>query len=301
MARFVNIATIHFQVSELGNDPQQTALNQFRDAEARLDGTGVDLVVTCEGMESVGQTMAQAERVEQPGPMFNAYRSFAVRNRCTIAGSIKLSEAGKVYNALVFIGPDGTLLGDYRKVFPTAGELKSGISPGLGAQVVETPAGRLGGAICFDLNFDELRDSYRQLRPDVLCFSSMFHGGHLQRNWAFQCRCHFAAACKDNTSDILDPLGRILNSANFYGRIAWARVNLDRFFMHQDGNNVKFPDIRRKYGTRILVDAAPDLGTAILYSLDPELTASAVAQEFGLIGIDEYFAASRQAIGRAAN
>ena len=298
MARFINIATIHFQVSEQGNDPQQMALAQFREAESRLDGTGADLVVTCEGMESIGQTVKQAESAQRPGPMFNAYRDFAMRNRCTIAGSIKLEDGGKVYNALVFIGPDGKLLGDYRKAFPTQGELDKGLSAGGGANVVDTPAGRLGGVICFDLNFDELRDSYQKLRPDVLCFSSMFHGGHLQQNWAYQCRGYFAAACKDNTSDILDPLGRILNSANFYGRIAWARVNLDRFFMHQDKNIAKFPDIRRKYGRKILIDAAPDLGVAVLYSLTDEISAPEIAREFGLVGFDDYLAVSRRNLGR---
>jgi predicted amidohydrolase len=298
MARFINIAAIHFQVSEQGNDPQHTALAQFKEAESRLDGTGVDLVVTCEGMESVGQTMAQAESAKKPGPMFNAYRDFAMRNKCTIAGSIKLEDGGKIYNALVFIGPDGELLGDYRKAFPTKGELDKGLSAGSGANVVETPAGRLGGVICFDLNFDELRDAYQKLRPDVLCFSSMFHGGHLQQNWAYQCRCYFAAACKDNTSDILDPHGRILNSTNFYGRIAWARVNLDRFCMHQDGNNVKFPEIRRKYGSKVLIDAAPDLGTAVMYSLTDEISAAEMAMESGLVSFDDYLAASRRNPGR---
>lgn len=294
MARFINIATIHFQVSEQGNDPQYTALAQFKEAESRLDGTGIDLVVTCEGMESVGQTIAQAESAKNPGPMFNAYRDFAMRNKCTIAGSIKLEDGGKVYNALAFIGPDGEFLGDYRKTFPTIGELDQGISAGNGANVVETPAGRLGGVICFDLNFDELRDEYQKLRPDVLCFSSMFHGAHLQQNWAYQCRCYFAAACKDNTSDILDPHGRILNSANFYGRIAWARVNLDRFYMHLDSNCAKFAEIRRKYGSKVLIDTAPDLGTAVLYSLSDAISSAEIAKEFGLVYLDDYLTVSRQ-------
>lgn len=294
MANYINIATIHFQVSEQGSDDQQAALRQFREAEARLDGTGVDLVVTCEGMESIGQTVEQAENADHPGPMLNAYRDFAMRNRCTIAGSVKLEEHGKVYNALVFIGSRGDILGAYRKTFPTQGELKEGISAGTGANVVDTPAGRLGGVICFDLNFDELRDEYRRLRPDVLCFSSMFHGGHLQQNWAYQCRSYFAAACKDSTSDILDPHGRILNSTNFYNRIAWARANLDRFYMHQDGNDAKFPDIRRKYGNNVLIDTAPDLGTAVMYSLSLEISALEIAEEFGLLDFDDYLVSSRQ-------
>ncbi len=298
MARFINIAAIHFQIPEHGNDDQRKVLEQFHEAGSMLDGTGVDLVVTCEGMEAIAQTMKQAESAKRPGPMFNAYRDFAMRNRCTIAGSIKLEDGGKIYNALAFIGPDGEFLGDYRKTFLTQGELERGHAAGNGSTIVDTPAGRLGGVICFDLNFDELQDAYQKLRPDVLCFSSMFHGGHLQSNWAYQCRCYFASACKDNTSDILDPHGRILNSTNFYNRIAWARVNLDRFYMHQDGNNVKFPDIRRKYRNKVLIDTASDLGTAVMYSLTDEISAPEIAREFGLVGFDDYLAVSRRNLGR---
>ena len=300
MARYINIATIHFQVSERGDQGREEALRQLGEAEEKLAGSGVDLVVTCEGMESIGQTMQEAASAAQPGPLGQAYRDFARRNGCTVAGSLKLAEQGKVYNALVFLGPGGEWLGDYRKAYPTAGELAQGISPGDGARVVTTPAGRLGGAICFDLNFDELWNAYRQLRPDVLCFSSMFHGGHMQQNWAYQCRSYFAGACKDNTSDILDPLGRVLNSTNYYNRIAWARVNLDRFVMHQDRNNTRFAQIRRKYGNAILIDVAPDLGTAILYSLSTDFSAQDVAREFALVDIDTYFAESRQALGRGS-
>lgn len=296
MARFVDIATVHFQVSERGKDPREIALKQFREAEALLDGTKIDLVVTCEGMESVGQTMEEAEHPSKPGPFLEAYQGFARRNRATVAGSIKLRENGKVYNAIIFVGPNGEVIGDYRKSFPTSGELESGIAVGPGAKVVDTPAGRLGGVICFDLNFDDLRDRYRALKPDILCFSSMFHGGHLQKNWAYQCRAFFAGACKDNTSDILDPLGKVLHSTNFYGRIARARVNLDRFFMHLDHNLPKFPDLRRKYQDRVLIETAPELGVAVLYSLDEKVSAPQMASEFGLIQIDDYFSASRKAV-----
>ncbi len=132
-------------------------------------------------------------------------------------------------------------------MFPTDESIRKGTLPGSGAVAVDTPAGRLGGILCFDLNFDELRDEYTRLRPDILCFSSYFHGAHVQANWALRTHAFFAGAVKDGTSDILDPLGRVLNSTTYYNRIAWARINLDRFVMHGACNSEKWPDIRRKY------------------------------------------------------
>ncbi|HBC89003.1 MAG TPA: hypothetical protein DCZ94_18850 [Lentisphaeria bacterium] len=294
MARFVNIATIHFQVSEnLEERTRESAYAQLAEAAAMLNGTGVDLVVTCEGMESVGQTMDQAENVSSPGPLLRAYQAIAEANHCTVAGSIKLEDGGKVYNALAFIGPDGGVLGDYRKTFPTTGELKKGIQPGSGAKVVETPAGRLGGAICYDLKFDDLRDQYQHLCPDVLCFSSMFHGAHTQANWAFQCRCFFAAACKDISSDILSPLGHNLASTSYYGRIARARVNLDRFITGDGGYYAELSDIYRKYRNEVVIEKDLGLGVSVLYSQSDRRSAAEIAKEFGLVDIDEQFLAYR--------
>lgn len=290
MAKYATIAGIHFQIdAERGKpDSQEKVLQQFKEATDHLEGTGLDLLLTCEGMEAIGQTHAMAESPERPGPLYDAYRGFALRNRCTVAGSIKLADQGKVYNAIVFIGPDGNCLGDYRKAYPTPCEEKGGITRGPGARVVDTPAGRLGGVICFDLNFDALRDQYRDLRPDILVFSSMFHGDHLQPNWAYQCRSFLLTACKDNSSDILDPMGRNLASVNYHGRIVRSRVNLDRFLMHQDHNMEHFADIRRKYQSEVTIEINPKLGCALLYSESPDRTASQIAAEFNLVSLDSY-------------
>ncbi len=290
MSKFINIAAVHFEINaECGApDAQRKVLEQFKYATDRLDGTGVDLLITCEGMEAIGQTNAQAENPSNPGPIYNAYRDFAMRNKCTVAGSIKLEDAGKIYNALAFIGPEGEFLGDYRKTHLTTGEVNEGLSPGSGPVVVDTPAGRIGGVICFDLNYDKLRNGYHDLKPDILAFSSMFHGDHLQRNWAYQCRSFLASACKDNSSDIVDPLGRVIATVSYYGRIVCSRINLDRFIMHQDENVNRFADIQRKYKNEIKIDYNPILGIAALYSESPKLSAATVAHEFNLVALDDY-------------
>jgi hypothetical protein len=290
MAKIINIATIHFQVSENHEERLcDSAYEQLAEAAAMLKGTGVDLVVTCEGMAAVGQKMDQAESVSKPGRLLRAYQEIAEANRCTVAGSIKLEDGGKVYNAIGFVGPDGEVLGDYRKTFPTPGELKQGIFPGDGAKVIETPAGRLGGVICYDLKFDDLRDQYHLLRPDVLCFSSFFHGAHTQANWAFKCRSFFAAACKDLSSDIINPLGRNLASTSYYGRIARARVNLDRFITGAGGFYAEFADIYRKYQDEVVIEKDLGLGVSVLYSQSEQRSAAEIAKEFGLVDIDEQF------------
>ena len=89
--------------------------------------------------------------------------------------------------------------------------------------------------ICYDLNFDSLAEEYRKLKPDILCFSSMFHGDHLQKSWAYRARAFFVGAVKDACSSVIDPLGRELAESCYYNRIARAR-NALRKVLTEQGN-----------------------------------------------------------------
>jgi predicted amidohydrolase len=64
-------------------------------------------------------------------------------------------ERGVVFNAAEVIGPDGDVLGTYRKthLFPSE---RQWATPGDDVLVVPTPLGRLGSVICFDGDFPEL-------------------------------------------------------------------------------------------------------------------------------------------------
>jgi nitrilase len=58
---------------------------------------------------------------------------------------------GSLYNTVVTVGPDGSLLNSHRKLVPTNPE-RTVFAPGDGAglSVVETPAGRAGALICWE-------------------------------------------------------------------------------------------------------------------------------------------------------
>lgn len=56
-----------------------------------------------------------------------------------------------LFNTLVTIGPDGTILNRHRKLMPTNPErMVWGMGDATGLKVVDTPAGRLGGLICWE-------------------------------------------------------------------------------------------------------------------------------------------------------
>ncbi|MFL5628128.1 MAG: carbon-nitrogen hydrolase family protein [Ktedonobacteraceae bacterium] len=61
------------------------------------------------------------------------------------------ASGGSLYNTLLYIDPQGQILGKHRKLVPTAGErLVWAQGDGSTLQVFDTPLGKLGGLICWE-------------------------------------------------------------------------------------------------------------------------------------------------------
>jgi len=80
-----------------------------------------------------------------------------------VGGSIPEKDGEHLYNTCFVFGPDGRLLGRHRKLHLFDVELEGmtfresdTFSPGTEAGVFDTPVGRLGVAVCFDVRFPEL-------------------------------------------------------------------------------------------------------------------------------------------------
>lgn len=288
--RAVNVAAVQFATKTAvgAPDAQEIVLGETRDCLEELSGYGLDLVVLSEAVGATGQTIEQAEATEHPGPFLSLYSEWAAANRCHVAGSTKLREKDSTYNAVVFVDRGGQVIGHYEKTFLTQSELEEGLTPGKGPVVVKTDIGRLGGIICFDLNFEWLRQGYRALRPDILAFASMYHGGLMQSMWAYDCRAFFVSALPQTGGGILDPFGRSLALTDCYSTVARSTINLDRVMVHLDRNREKFPDIETKYLGKIVIDIPPNIGSALICSVTNELAARDVVEEFDLLLLDDF-------------
>ncbi len=301
MSQFVRIAAVQFKT--LVDQPDQwkthnartLVLTEIADAMGSLKGLGIDLVVFSEGIEGVGQNFSDAEDPDAPGAFLGLYRDFAKSERCHLAGSSKTRRGGKVYNSTVFFAPGGDVLGIYDKTNLTIGEIEEGLTSGKGPVVVDTDIGRLGGIICFDLNFESLRSQYRALGPDILVFSSMFHGGLQQQTWAYDCKAYFVCSWQDTGTGIFAPFGRCIAQTHIYENIAVGTVNLDRAMVHLDFNGEKFPAIRKKYADEVSIDIPPNIGTCLILSNTDKRSAMDVVKEFELELVDDYFSRATDA------
>ncbi|WII35256.1 nitrilase-related carbon-nitrogen hydrolase [Paenibacillus thiaminolyticus] len=69
---------------------------------------------------------------------------------------------GTLYNSIVYIGPDGRLSGIHRKLVPTGSErLLWGQGDGSTLTVIDTPAARIGGLICWENYNDKKQEVVR--------------------------------------------------------------------------------------------------------------------------------------------
>lgn len=106
-----------------------------------------------------------------------------------------------LYNTLLTYGPDGALLNHHRKLTPTYTErLLWGPGDTAGLRPVDTPAGRVGGLICWEhwnpLARQALHDAGEDVHVAVWSAAVGINGMHQEasRCYAFEARCHVIAA-----------------------------------------------------------------------------------------------------------
>lgn len=115
----------------------------------RLDGRDVT-----KGLTGVSPEHA-AESV--PGPSTEAFGRLA--DELNVYLTVPLVEldpqTGKYYNTVALMGPDGRMLVHYRKINPWPWAERAWTSHGnYGNVFVDTPLGRMGVLICYDINFE---------------------------------------------------------------------------------------------------------------------------------------------------
>lgn len=134
-------------------------------------------------LRAEGEPIALAQALD--GPWVARMAGCARQHRLTLLlGSIPEAIAGSplVHNTSVLLGPEGDTLAVYRKIhlfdvdLPGMEHLKESkaVAPGTDVVVADTPFGRLGLSICYDLRFPEL---YRRLSAQgarVLAVPSAF-------------------------------------------------------------------------------------------------------------------------------
>jgi hypothetical protein len=304
-AKYVTVATIGGKPEEMTNkqDMQKAVDYVIQFWQTRINQVlpdKPDLIVLPEGCD-YPQGLSSAEKKEyrnvRKTQVKDFFASVAKANHCYIAyGTVIERSEGGLSNTCIVLDRSGMVAGSYNKNFPTIGEMQGGIVAGTQTPLIKCDFGNLACAICFDLNFEELRTAYAALKPDIIVFPSMYHGGIVQENWAYQCRSFFVCAggFREFPSEIRNPLGEVVASSSNYYDYAVAKINLDRRLVHLDDNGPRLKELKKKYGQGVSILNPGRLGSVLLSSEEKNVSVDQMIKEFNIELLDDYFARSRQ-------
>jgi predicted amidohydrolase len=183
------------------------------------------------------------------GPFVSGLSAVASRLRVTVLAGMFESVPGdssRAFNTVVALGPDGELVGSYRKqhLFDALGWLESKrLTPGDPAQRLVFPCGdvTVGVMTCYDVRFPELARALVDDGAQLIALPSAWVAGPLkEEQWTTLVRaravenvCYVAAADQSpptyaGRAMVVDPFGVVLAALAERDGVAVADVDLDR-------------------------------------------------------------------------
>ncbi len=154
-AQYITLALVQMDIA---TGQPEANLERAREYTIQARDAGADLLLLPE-LWLHGYDLEQAARWAAPLGEGGFAHMAALASECRLylAGSLLERHAAGISNTAVLYGPDGTLLGSYRKVhlFRLMQEHLY-LSPGDRATLCATPWGPVGLAVCYDIRFPEL-------------------------------------------------------------------------------------------------------------------------------------------------
>jgi predicted amidohydrolase len=166
--RKVRLAAAHFKPSG-----KSVAANREEAAPliAEAARQKADLIVLGETLTyfGLGKSMVDAAEIV-PGPTTDYFGALAKEHNLYIVVGVVERDRHLVYNTAVALGPDGQLLGKYRKVCLPRGEVAAGVAPGHDYPVFDTRFGKLGIMVCYDGFFPEVARELTNRGAEVIAW-----------------------------------------------------------------------------------------------------------------------------------
>jgi predicted amidohydrolase len=231
--RPVRLATVHF-VPKGGKTPAENC-RMFAPMIVEAARQRADLVVLGETLTYPGLGKKYLDVAEAvPGPSTDYFGELARKHDLYIVAGLLERDGALVYNVAVLIGPDGKLVGKYRKVCLPRGEVEGGIEPGSDYPVFQTRFGRVGLMVCYDGFFPEVARELTNRGAEVIAWPVWGCNPLLARARACENQVYIVSSTYEDVasnwmvSAVFDHSGELLAQAKTRGEVAVAEVDLNR-------------------------------------------------------------------------
>jgi len=234
-SRTVRLAAIHHRPS--GKSRGQNC-EEYAPLIAEAARRGADLVVLGETVPSANLGLKPEESAEAiPGISTRYFGQLAKQHHLHVVLSLHERDGHLIYNTAVLLGPDGGVIGKYRKVCLPPGEAAQGIAPGHEYPVFGTALGKIGLMVCYDGFFPEVARELTKNGAEVIAWPV----------WGCNPLLAQARACENHVylvsstymdrdagwmiSAIFDPGGKAIAQAAEWDTVAVAEVTLNQPYL----------------------------------------------------------------------
>ena len=231
--RKVRLAAVHFQPRG-GTTPMEKC-ESFAPFIAEAARQKADLVVLPETLTYYGLGKSYVEAAEPiPGPSSRYFGELAKKHNLYIVAGLLERDRHLVYNVAVMLGPDGGIVGKYRKVALPRGEIAGGISPGSEYPVFETRFGKVAMMVCYDGFFPEVARELTMRGAEVIAWPVWGCNPLLAQARAVENHVYLVSSTYEDISRnwmltaIYDHTGAPLAFAEKWGTVIVAEVDLNK-------------------------------------------------------------------------
>ncbi|CAL1285298.1 unnamed protein product [Larinioides sclopetarius] len=267
-----------------------------RDLISRAVSQNAKMVFLPEAFDHIGENRTQAFDLAEPldGPLMSDYKRLAAEHSLwlSLGGFHEKVDKSRVYNSHVIINPNGEIASVYRKLhmfdidIPGTVRLKETEFSIPGSKIcppVNTPVGKVGLGICYDLRFPEFSLALTKAGAEILTYPSAFtqytgmaHWESLLRCRAIECQAYVVAAAQTGKHNpkrssfghamVVDPWGCVIACCSEGVGITFADIHLD--YIKKIRSEMPVWEHRRSelYGTIVAPKISPDAETTYMFA-----------------------------------
>ncbi len=231
--RKVRLAAVHFRPR--GGKTAADNCRQFAPFIEEAARQKADLVVLGECVTMVGNGLKPADAAEPvPGPSTEYFGGLAKEHNLYIVVGLYEREGHLIYNTAALVGPDGGLVGKYRKVTLPRDEIGGGVAPGHEYPVFETRFGRVAMMVCYDGFFPEVARQLTNRGAEVIAWPVWGCNPDLAKARAVENHVYIVSSTYEDVSSnwmltaVWDHVGRTIALGENWGDVVVAEVDLDR-------------------------------------------------------------------------